>query len=136
MIRPPGRFALTRLPSPLLHHPAAEGLLNLLASTSERNYPQVYARAEALAETLSADADLGIFGPSMVKSFIGKWLSRHGSMPSLTPSSKASFRSRAFNLISKAYTSIPVSLAESYLGLPRDEMLPSKIVIGYPGSVL
>jgi len=104
---PPGRFALTRLPSPLLHHPAAEGLLNLLASTSERNYPQVYARAEALAETLSADADLGIFGPSMVKSFI------------------ASFRSRAFNLISKAYTSIPVSLAESYLGLPRDEMLPS-----------
>jgi hypothetical protein len=30
-----------------------------------------------------------------------------------------------FNLISKAYTSIPVSLAESYLGLPRDELLPS-----------
>jgi len=104
---PPGRFALIRLPSPLLHHPVTEGLFNLLASTSERNYSQVYVRARALVETLTADADLSIFGPSMVKSFI------------------SSFRRRAFNLISKAYTSIPVSLAESYLGLLRDELLPA-----------
>ena len=71
-ISPPGRFALTRLPSPLLHHPIIEGLFNLLASTSERNYPQVYIRAKALAEALSADADLCVFGPSMVKSFVGE----------------------------------------------------------------
>jgi len=104
---PPARFALTRLPSPLLHHPLTEGLFNLLASASERNYPQVYARARALAETLSEDADLSPIGPSMVKSFIN------------------SFRTRAFNLVSRAYTSISVSLAESYLGLPRDELLPT-----------
>ena len=70
--RPPGRFALTRLPSPLLRHSVTEGLFNLLASTYERNYHQVYARARALVETLSADADLGIFGPSMIKSFISE----------------------------------------------------------------
>ncbi|KAF9652910.1 hypothetical protein BDM02DRAFT_3183252 [Thelephora ganbajun] len=104
---PPARFALARLPSPLLHHPLTEGLFNLLASTYERKYSQVYLRARALAEALSVDVDLSIFGPSMVKSFV------------------ASFRTRAFNLISKAYTSIPVSLAESYLGLPRDELLPT-----------
>jgi len=46
-----------------------EGLFNLLASTSERKYAQVYDRAKALAETLSADPDLSIFGTSMVKSF-------------------------------------------------------------------
>jgi len=104
---PPARFALTRLPPPLLHHPLTEGLFNLLASTSERNYPQVYIRGKALLDALNADADLSIFGPSMVKSFL------------------ASFRSRTFNLISKAYTSIPASLAGSYLGLARDELLPS-----------
>ena len=70
--RPPGRFALTRLPSPLQNHPITEGLFNLLASTSERNYSQVYVRATALVETLSVDADLSIFAPSMVKSFTGE----------------------------------------------------------------
>jgi len=65
-------FALTRLPSPLLHHPPTEGLFNLLASASERNYSQVYVRARALAEILDADADLNVFGPSMVKSFVGE----------------------------------------------------------------
>ncbi|KAF9792827.1 COP9 signalosome [Thelephora terrestris] len=104
---PPARFALTRLPPPLLHHPLTEKLFNLLASTSERNYPQVYVRAIALSDALSEDADLSIFGPSMVKSFT------------------SSFRHRTFNLISKAYTSIPMSLAESYLGLPRDDLLPT-----------
>jgi len=57
-------------------------------------------------DALNTDADLSIFGPSMVKYFI------------------FSFRARAFKLISKAYTSIPVSLAESYMGLTRDELLP------------
>lgn len=103
---PPARFALTRLPPPLIRHPLTEGLFNLVASTSERNYPQVYIRGRALADALSADADCSVFGQSMVKTFI------------------SSFRNRAFNLISKAYTSIPVSLAESYLGLGRDELLP------------
>ena len=49
-----------------------EGLFNLLASTSERKYAQVYDRAKTLSETLSADADLSIFGPSMVKTFTGE----------------------------------------------------------------
>ena len=72
MISPPARFALTRLPSPLLHHPLTEGLFNLLASTSERNYPQVYLRAKALWDALGTDDDLSVFGPSMVKSFISE----------------------------------------------------------------
>jgi COP9 signalosome complex subunit 8 len=85
MISPPARFALTRLPSPLLHHPLTEGLFNLLASTSERKYPQVYIRAKALLNELSADADMSVFGPSMVKSFIGEKEIYHvGWAPSLT----------------------------------------------------
>ena len=48
----------------------------MLASTSERKYALVYNRAKALAEILSADADLSIFGPSMVKSFTGE----HGAI--------------------------------------------------------
>ena len=81
-IRPPARFALTRLPSPLLHHPPTEGLFNLLASTSERNYSQVYVRAKALAETLNADPDLNVFGPSMVKTFVGENGVFHARFPS------------------------------------------------------
>lgn len=106
---PPARFALTRLPPPLLRNPLTEALFNLLASTSERNYPQVYVRAKALSEALNADEDLNIFGASVVRTFID------------------SFRSRAFNLISKAYTSISVTLAESYLGLPSEELLPNLV---------
>lgn len=69
-ISPPARFALTRLPPPLLRHPLTEGLFNLVASTSERNYPQVYVRGRALGDALSADADCSVFGSSMVKAFL------------------------------------------------------------------
>ncbi|TFY71882.1 hypothetical protein EVG20_g1135 [Dentipellis fragilis] len=50
----------------------------------------------------------------------------------LTTNFVESFRRRTFALISKAYTSIPLALAQSYLGLPRDQLLAgtSAIKIG------
>jgi len=110
---PPARFALARLPPPLAHCPLTQALFSLVASTSERNYSRVYVRARALVDILSADPDLSIFGPSMATSFV------------------VSFRTRTFNLISKAYTSISLSRAEYYLGLHHVELLPAVTKLGW-----
>ncbi|KAJ7749549.1 COP9 signalosome [Mycena maculata] len=106
---PPALAALNRLPSPLPSTPLVKQLYALLASTSERKYANVYTRAQGLVELVGKpdffDTSLGALLGVMVHTFLEE------------------FRNRTFNLLVKAYTSLPLPLAQVYLGLPADEVL-------------
>jgi len=102
---PPARYAITRLPHPLFVHPLSQALFSLLAATWERNYAQIYLRSNVLLNLVNDAPDLSGFIPSMIAIFLD------------------AFRLRTINLISKAYTSITLSQAESYLGLSKEELL-------------
>ncbi|KAH9857210.1 hypothetical protein C2E23DRAFT_806960 [Lenzites betulinus] len=101
------RHVLTRLPDSLAAYPLSQGLFQLLASTHERKYQDVYRRAEDLHQYVSqpafSEAELGQIMAGMATSFIG------------------SFRKKTFELLSKAYTSIPLPLAQWYLGYPAEQ---------------
>jgi len=102
---PPARHAITRLPHALFIHPLSQALFSLLAASWERNHAQVYARSSILVNLINDVPNLSGLVPSMVSSFLD------------------SFRLRTINLISKAYTSVSLSQAESYLGLPQEQLL-------------
>ncbi|KAJ7481183.1 hypothetical protein B0H11DRAFT_2024585 [Mycena galericulata] len=106
---PPARYALMRLPNNLASSPLGKQLYGLLASTSERKYANVYSRAHALVELVGQ--------PDFFNTSLGALL---GVM---TATFLDEFRLRTFNLLLKAYTSLPLSLAQTYLGLPAEEVL-------------
>ncbi|KAJ7112385.1 COP9 signalosome [Mycena crocata] len=114
---PPARCALARLPNNFNSAPVVKQLLALLASTSERKYANVYTRAQALRELVSQpdfhDTSLGSILAVMIDFFL------------------ESFRTRTFNLLLKAYTSLPLSLAQMYLGLPADDVLAAAATGGW-----
>ncbi|KAI0647372.1 COP9 signalosome [Trametes meyenii] len=101
------RHALTRLPDNLTSFDLSKGLLHLLAATSERKYPAIYQYAEALHQFVLqpafSDAGLGQILAGMITSFV------------------EAFRTKTFKLLSRAYTSIPLSRAQSYLGYPPEQ---------------
>ncbi|KAI0333557.1 hypothetical protein GY45DRAFT_1319526 [Cubamyces sp. BRFM 1775] len=103
----PARHVLTRLPDSLTTIPLSRGLFMLLSSTVERRYSDVYLRAEELHQFVLqptfGNAELGQILAGMIISFVD------------------AFRKRTFNLLSRAYTSIPLSLAQGYLGYPPDQ---------------
>ncbi|KAI0636661.1 hypothetical protein C8Q77DRAFT_1093947 [Trametes polyzona] len=104
---PAARHALTRLPDSLAAVPLSQGLFQVLASTHERKYPDVYRRAAELHQFVSQpvlpNADFGQVLAGMVTSFVG------------------AFRKKTFDLLSRAYTSIPLPLARWYLGYSEDQ---------------
>ncbi|TFK42460.1 COP9 signalosome [Crucibulum laeve] len=106
---PPARHALIRLPENLLSNPLIRILLDLSLCTLNRQHAKVYAQAEALfdqvTQTSFLDKDLANVIASMVTAFVD------------------SFRERTFNLLSKAYVSLPLSLASTYLGLPVEQII-------------
>ncbi|KAJ7766780.1 COP9 signalosome [Mycena metata] len=106
---PPARFALARLPNNLGSMPLSRQLFGLLASTSERKYNNVYVRAQGLQQLVGQadflDASLGAVLGTMLEAFLN------------------AFRDRTFRLLQKAYTTLPLALAQTYLGLPAEEVL-------------
>ncbi|KAF9469227.1 hypothetical protein BDZ94DRAFT_1244001 [Collybia nuda] len=106
---PPARYVLTRLPDNLTSMPLVKSLMGLVASTGERKYTAVYSRAEALFNIVTQpeffNASLSQLTVGMITAFV------------------ESFRQRTFALVSKAYTSLPLLLAQTYLGLPPDQLL-------------
>ncbi|KAJ6525507.1 COP9 signalosome, partial [Mycena vulgaris] len=106
---PPARSALMRLPNNLASSPLGKQLHSLLASTSERKYNNVYSRSQGLVELVGQpdffDTSLGALLGLMIAHFLD------------------AFRTRTFNLLSKAYTSLALPLAQMYLGLPADAVL-------------
>ena len=97
----------------------------LLSSTVERRYSDVYLRAEELHQFVLqptfGNAELAQILAGMIVSFAGKYRSTIRDDPSSITATIDAFRKRTFNLLSRAYTSIPLSLAQGYLGYPPDQ---------------
>ncbi|KAF5358456.1 hypothetical protein D9756_001449 [Leucocoprinus leucothites] len=106
---PPAQYALARLPDPLQTLPLTRALLDLVNATSERQYSKIYARAESLFGLVTQadfpDVKLASLIANLVTNFV------------------EAFRQRTFTLISKAYSSLPLSIAQVYLGLPGDQII-------------
>ncbi|KAK0239634.1 hypothetical protein EDD85DRAFT_822694 [Armillaria nabsnona] len=107
---PAARFALTRMHPRLQKLPISTALAALLESSMERKHGEVYARAEALYNMAkdtgnTPDPQFPIVLSEMVQTFT------------------ESFRERTFRLLSKAYTALPLALAQTYLGLTSDRLL-------------
>ncbi|KAH7107622.1 hypothetical protein BKA62DRAFT_683965 [Auriculariales sp. MPI-PUGE-AT-0066] len=113
---PPARFALTRLPPALQSEPLASHTFNLVASTAERKYPNVYARAVVLREFCEAKVDNPAF-VQLISVLLDAFID--------------GFRKRAFDLVSKSYSSIPLNLAQFYLGLPEDRLVAETGKVGW-----
>ncbi|RDB21421.1 COP9 signalosome complex subunit 8 [Hypsizygus marmoreus] len=107
---PPARYALTRLPEGLTSNSLAKALIDLLASTWDRKHANVYSRAESLFILVHQP---GFYNDKLASVITG-----------LIEVFVESFRQRTFALLSKAYTSLPLSLAETYIGLKADRLLP------------
>jgi COP9 signalosome complex subunit 8 len=118
-----------RLPDAVASLPLAQAVLNLFASVWEKRYEHVYPRGEALLSLARQSdfpqAEMGGVLASLVTAFIG---SSSFQCYLYLPEAclPESFRQRTFALLSKAYTTIPLTLAQVYLGLPSDELLSSR----------
>jgi len=109
---------LLRLPDAVASLPLAQALSNLFASVWEGRYESVYSRAEALFN-LARQAD---FSHIEVAAAV---------LTTLVSTFIESFRQRTIVLLSKAYTTIPLALAEVYLGLPAGELLSTVLEKGW-----
>ncbi|KAI0282704.1 COP9 signalosome [Russula brevipes] len=104
-----GKFALMRLPEAVASHPLARAMLSLFSSMWERRYEHVYSRGEALFNL----AQQGHFSHTEVTEVLS------ASVTAFIDS----FRQRTVVLLSNAYTTIPLALAQVYLGLSTDDLL-------------
>jgi COP9 signalosome complex subunit 8 len=107
---PPARFALTRLPPTVVSQPLSQHLFGLFASTSDRKYTNVYSRAAAILSmctpgSTTLDAELAVVVGHMIQAFLD------------------GFRNRTLKLLAKAYSSIPLPVAQYYLGLAPEQIL-------------
>jgi len=107
---PSARFSLTRLPFALAKHPLSIALLSLQSAVKDKQYEHVYTCAAGVLAVLQKEAlvpefDLASLVAKLVHIFI------------------ETFQQKTFALLSKAYSSIPVPLAQVYLGLPTDQLL-------------
>ncbi|KAL1744362.1 COP9 signalosome [Schizophyllum fasciatum] len=104
----PARFALSRLPEQLQGLPIVQGLASLVALAWQRRYDLVYTRAEGLF-TVASDFEEPIAQVlhALLRQFV------------------ESFRERTFHLLSRAYNEVPLSLVETYLGLPAQQIVPA-----------
>lgn len=106
---PPARFALSRLPENVLLGSLSKALLELLASTSERSHANVYSRTQTLYNLIHKPGFFDATLTSVLTGLLEKFIH--------------AFRQRTVILLAKAYTSLPLPLAQVYLGLTRDELL-------------
>ncbi|EIN07100.1 hypothetical protein PUNSTDRAFT_114594 [Punctularia strigosozonata HHB-11173 SS5] len=97
-------YAIARLPNNLTSLSLVQALLGLVASVTDREYAQIYSRAEQLYTLDVPDEIFAKLFRQMVRAFV-----EH-------------FRQRTAILLAKAYTSIPASLTSKYLGLPTEQL--------------
>ncbi|PIL24274.1 hypothetical protein GSI_14027 [Ganoderma sinense ZZ0214-1] len=113
----PARSALARLPNALSGLPITQAFFSLLASVSERKYTQIYSRAQALRDMVSQpdfpDAELGQLLVGLIDAFV------------------EAFRKKTFALLARAYTSLPLALAQTYLGLTAEEVVNGAVPAGW-----
>jgi COP9 signalosome complex subunit 8 len=106
---PSAKFALLRMPDAVASLPLAQATLKLFASVWERRYENIYPRGEALSNLARRADHLQADLAELIVSLVGTFIE--------------SFRQRTFVLVSKAYTTIPLALAQVYLGLQNDRLL-------------
>ncbi|RPD66449.1 hypothetical protein L227DRAFT_649170 [Lentinus tigrinus ALCF2SS1-6] len=116
-LSPSARHVLTRLPDTLATQPLVQGLFNLLASVCERKYTNIYSRAEQLHQFVS--------GPSFSGELLGPILA--GMVTAFVDA----FRKKTFNLLARAYTSIPLPLAQTYLGWTAEQVVNVAVPAGW-----
>lgn len=111
------RFALMRLPDKLAAHALSRALSDLIAAAWNRQYAAVYPRAGHVLDLCSGNAipdeDLASVITSLISVFV------------------ETFRKKTFALLSKAYTSIPLSLTQTYLGLSTDQTISAAKAHGW-----
>ncbi|PPQ93228.1 hypothetical protein CVT25_015226 [Psilocybe cyanescens] len=105
----PARYALLRLPDNLASLPLSRALSALVTATVNRQHSAVYDHANTLNTVVShpdfTDKELAGVISQLLSVFID------------------TFRQRTFALLSKAYTSLPLSLACIYLALPAEQVI-------------
>jgi len=105
----PAHHVLARLPENVALHPLSHALAALLASTSERQYENTYARAQELFQMTQQsdfpDSRLGKTLALMINDFVDE------------------FRGRTFALVSRAFACLQVTEAQRLLGLGQKEVL-------------
>ncbi|EKM55327.1 uncharacterized protein PHACADRAFT_55522, partial [Phanerochaete carnosa HHB-10118-sp] len=106
---PPALQAIARLPDVLKTHPLGQELFRLGASVLERKYGNVYPRANDLLQVLQSTQISGADFQAVTTGLLTKFID--------------TFRQRTLVLLSKAYTSIPLSLAQSYLNCLPEQVL-------------
>ncbi|KAF9454615.1 hypothetical protein P691DRAFT_692321 [Macrolepiota fuliginosa MF-IS2] len=106
---PPAQYALARLPDSLSSLPLTKALFDLVVATAERQYSKIYSRAEALFNLASQPDFPDVKLASLIVNLVTNFFE--------------AFRHRAFVLLSKAYSSLPLSLAQVYLNLPGDQII-------------
>ncbi|TFK30058.1 hypothetical protein FA15DRAFT_663393 [Coprinopsis marcescibilis] len=106
---PPARQALERLPGPLSDLPLVKLLATLTSVTQARQHAQVYATVALLHDLLNKpdffDQELAMILTKLVAQFA------------------ENFRTRTFRLLSGAYSSLHISLAEEYLGVSTEAII-------------
>jgi COP9 signalosome complex subunit 8 len=133
--RPPARYALQRLPDSLSSLPLSRALSALIIYTMNRQHAQLYEQATALMNLVSQpdffDKDLGSLIHTLTTAFLGKLLRVYVLRCAFTDAepTEESFRQRTFELLSKAYTSLPSSLACTYLGLRPEQTINGKSLL-------
>ncbi|KAJ3797205.1 hypothetical protein GGU11DRAFT_87476 [Lentinula aff. detonsa] len=107
---PIAKLVLERLPIDIRMSPLISNLGSLTKAYSAGAYEQIYSKANALVNMVAQpefqQPELAQVINAMVECFL------------------SSFRDRTFLLLSRAYTSMTLSLAEMYFGLGADELLP------------
>ncbi|KAI0053907.1 hypothetical protein FA95DRAFT_13646 [Auriscalpium vulgare] len=112
---PPAKSALLRLPNSLAAQQLPQALFSLLSATWLRRYENIYRRTDEIimfvqgSGVSNSEGNAAIVLARLVTTFID------------------TFRARTFALVSKAYTSIPLALAQTYLGLGREQLLAGMI---------
>ncbi|THH06715.1 hypothetical protein EW145_g3892 [Phellinidium pouzarii] len=105
---PSARITLSQLPENLAAHPLSRTLLKLLASLQNRAHPSVYKNAADVADVVQEPE------------FFDKKLAVIVKL--LTDRLIRTFRHKMMELVARAYSSIHLSLAQTYLSLPEEDV--------------
>lgn len=124
--RPPARYALLRLPDSLISLPLTRALSALVVYAMNRQHAQLYEQINILKSTVSQpdffDQELGHQIVDLATVFTGNLSKVYDPCSCIADVVAERFCERTFILLSKAYTSLPLSLACIYLNLPAEKV--------------
>ncbi|KAL0946812.1 hypothetical protein HGRIS_012981 [Hohenbuehelia grisea] len=105
----PARYVLARLPDALASHRLAKSLHALYLATKDRKHAQVYSLIGKLSTYASQ--------PDFIEPKLGSLIT------TMLGTLSESFRQQTFALLGRAYTAIPLTLAQEYLGMSETQLI-------------